>query len=112
MVISFQSDKAFALLKELGFVITFRKNKRKNPYGKTWCNRQRGGTKEFDVYVVELTKATLNDNYKPLNCLEVFLPISGFSSKEEWRQEIIELNGELPEEGYFYLVKRIDNIDN
>lgn len=100
MVISFSNDIAWRQLVDHGEVVTFRKSRRKNPNGKTWCNRGRGQTKEFDVVIEEIGQA------KPIHShLEEYVSLSGFDDCYDWIRAIESLNGSKPEFGWLYRVK-------
>lgn len=101
MVIGFANDTAFSQLDEHGFVATFRESRRARPNCETWCNRGRGKEKEFDVRVIELGETTPNGDK-----ITQYRPLSGFQSEDDWRNAMADLNDELPESGWLYLVTK------
>lgn len=104
MVISFTNEKAWEHLKEFGFVTTFRP-KRERPDIKTWANRGRGEPKEFDVLVTELGKVVFGEDEQVMHRTA---GASGFGSPPVWRNAIREIHGEIPDQGWIYLVKKKD----
>lgn len=106
MVISFSNSTAFDYLVEHGYVATFRKNRRKNKNHQTWLNRGRGKSKEFDVQITELGKASSEDGDQS-TVIADFAHISGFMDPVSWRDAVKKINGEVPETGWVYLVTRI-----
>jgi len=105
MVISFSNDTAFEQLRDEGHVITFRPDERKRTPRtggqKTWCNRGRGKSKEFDVMVQHLTEMEPGQD-----CFKWFHHTSGFAGKTGWLKAVLSLHGEVPPTGHFYLVTR------
>lgn len=100
MVITFSHDTAFSQLDEYGYVVTFRKQRRKRPNCKTWMNRKRGGEKVADVRISELGWIQLHGDR-----LREFVGPSGFDGVGQWQSAIVEFNdGELPDDGYLYMV--------
>jgi len=97
MVMIFQSEEARRFLLENGVVFTFRAKRRKN-LGNDWITDRRGGHKVVDVFVEE------EGRFKPSD-LGLYVEYSGFSSLQEWIEEIKKLNkGKLPAEGWLYKV--------
>jgi len=93
----FQSEKARRFLLENGVVFTFRAKRRKK-LGEDWITDRRGGRKIADILVEEEGK------FKPQD-LGLYVKYSGFSTLEEWIEEIKRLNGgRLPAEGRLYKV--------
>lgn len=111
MVISFAEDDAFEHLKEHGFVVTFREQRRENSDCDTWVNRGRGKQKEFDVHITELCRQELGPNgypkgnYNPMFQLQ---SASGFGDLDRWIGAIHRVNNEMPSEGWLYLVSKKD----
>lgn len=103
MVIGFSNNTAWNHLVTYGFVATFRP-KRANSHGTDWVNRGRGEEKEFDCHIIELGKVEFGEDE---TVLEKCAEISGFGSKETWKHAIESLHGELPEEGFVYLVRKV-----
>lgn len=101
MVISFSVEPAYNYLRQYGFVVTFRKSRRKRPNCETWCNRGRGKSKEFDVRISEICNI---DPSEPL--MESFAAISGFFEAAAWQDAIADVNGAMPDEGWLYMVVR------
>ena len=99
MVISFSHEIPWQQLVENGEVVTFRKRRRKNPNCQTWCNRGRGQTKEFDVKIREIGEVEPDEE-----TLSQYTDQSGFSSTESWIDAIQQLNGDVPESGWLYVV--------
>lgn len=99
MVISFSHDIAWKQLIDEGRVVTFRSQRRKNPNGRTWCNRGRGQTKEFDVEISEIGQAMPTDKD-----LEPYVDFSGFDSVNEWETAIQNLNSSTTDSGWLYEV--------
>lgn len=97
MVMIFQSKKALARLLKEKSVATFRKNRRRET-GHDWITDHRGGKKIAEVMIRE------EGLYSP-SALSEFVFLSGFSSLQEWKNEIQKLNnGRLPKEGWLYHV--------
>jgi len=97
----FESDKAFNRLRDEGIVYSFRL--RRGSYeGEVWINRGRGTEKEFDAKA-QLVWAMA---WWPEQILKDYQEWSGFDDVDEWIEEIGNLNGEIPEEGYLFLVER------
>ena len=93
----FQSEKARRFLLENGVVFTFRAKRRKK-LGRDWISDRRGGRKIANVLVEEEGK------FKPQE-LGLYVEYSGFSTLEEWIEEIRRLNrGKLPAEGWLYKI--------
>lgn len=103
MVIGFTNDRVWNFLVKYGYVSTFRP-KRKNPNTKTWVNRGRGEPKDFDCLVTELGKVRFGEDEKVMHH---FVESSSFPDIYQWKNAIINLHGDLPEEGYIYLVKKL-----
>lgn len=108
MVISFSNDTAFRQLRDKGGVVSFRPHERKatprDGVQETWCNRGRGRSKEFDVYVTHLAEMEPEEDL-----FERYVHLSGFSGKEWWLQAVLRMHGEVPATGHFYLVTRGDS---
>ena len=100
MVMIFKSEKALNYLLSTGRVYTARPRKRRE--GKDWITNKYGGKKIADV-VVKLV-AIVSTNYQ---LLEQFLSESGFSSLEEWLNEVKKLNGYIPDTLYIYQVELV-----
>jgi|GEM_PF-5881584 len=105
--ISFSHPLAWDFLTTYGYVATFRTRRRKSGTCDTWCNRGRGEPKEFDVHVQEVGHVDLHDG--GLRTLRHFSSISGMETSSVWRAAIEEVNGELPDEGWLYLVTVTEN---
>ena len=100
MVIIFQNEKARRHLLEEGFVVTFRKNKRKGVNLNDWMTDKRGGKKIADVKIFEMCGCDVG-------FLKSLVKWSGFRSHEEWKTEIGVLNKEETKDysiGWLYLV--------
>ena len=80
MVIIFQSEKPRRFLLKNGVVFTFRLHRRE-PVGRDWMTDKRGGRKIADVEVEEVGYFNSLD-------LDPYVAYSGFSSVEEWNEEI------------------------
>lgn len=106
MVIIFQNEKARTRLLEEGFVITFRKNKRKGVVLTDWMTDKRGGKKIVDVKVWTMHEHKQHQDFADFwNMLIGLHKWSGFDTSSEWLKAIKELNKEkTPHLGYFYLV--------
>lgn len=111
MVISFSHDTAYDFLEEHGYVATFRESRRKQRNQDDWLNRGRGETKRFDIHITEIGKAEVGPNGEPSEIIDHFAPVSGFETPIGWRQGIEDVNGEVPDSGWVYLVKKIENGD-
>jgi len=109
MVISFESEKARNYLLEHGIVYTFRLQQRKI-IGKDWMNIGRGTERLTDVYIMPAgfwgdKPYHFHGAFMELEkFLASYLENSGFSSVEEWIQEIERLNEKTPVEGWMYQV--------
>ncbi len=105
MVISFSKYTAFQQLREHGFVVSFRTEERsrtpRDDVQHTWCNRGRGEEKEFDVNVRHLAEMSPEEHL-----FAEFWPMSGYESPEEWKKVVLDMHGEVPPTGHFYLVTR------
>ena len=99
MVISFSHEIPWRQIVEDGEVVTFRKRRRKNPNCQTWCNRGRGQTKEFDVRIREIGEVEPTPE-----TLSQYVDRSGFDSTNDWVDAIQQLNGDVPETGWLYVV--------
>jgi hypothetical protein len=102
--IIFSHDRARQYLINNGIVVTFRTDARTT--GETHVRFERTGEKQFDARVVLLADRAhegIDD------ALEEWYARAGFSSAEEWRRAIVDLNGAVPGEGYFYEVQAADN---
>ena len=108
MVISFAKMAPFTQLRDHGYVISFRPDERdrtpRDGVQKTWCNRGRGTTKEFDVFVTHLAEKEPGDDY-----FTVYQQHSGFNTKGDWLAEVLWMHGEVPPTGHFSLVNRTDH---
>ena len=104
MVISFSHDVPWRELVEQREVITFRKSRRARPNCTTWCNRGRGKTKEFDVVIEEIGEVDPSSNN-----LKPYVGKSGFGSVSAWRKAIVDLNGTVPDRGYLYRVRPVND---
>lgn len=103
MVISFTVDEAFRHLRNTGFVVTFRPDRRKQVDQLDWANRGRGEPKEFDVFVGNLGNTVPPGGWE----MRRLAPWSGLTTLDRWVSVIEELHGELPEQGHLYGVHRI-----
>lgn len=101
----FQSEKARRFLLENGVVFTFRAKRRKK-LGEDWIADRRGGHKIADVLVEE------EGMFRPQE-LGLYVEYSGFSTLEEWIEEMKRLNGGmLPSEGWLYKVTLLSASSN
>ncbi len=94
----FAVEKARRFLLENGFVITFRKNRRKAVNLNDWITDHRSGKKIANVKIFEL--CSLGEMY----AWSCFYRWSGFDAPEEWLDEIERVNKTMPTSGYLYLV--------
>lgn len=105
MVISFSNDIAFQQLVYEGYVVSFRAEERertsRTAAQETWCNRGRGEEKEFDVTVRHLAEMP-----PERDLFEEFWRMSGFTSSEQWLKAVLDMHGEVPPTGHFYLVTK------
>ena len=83
-------------LVEEGTVITFRTSTRTT--GETWWRKSRTGEKQGDVRVEEVEGPVT----PTMDVLTDYADESGFESAVEWREAIVDLNGELPHHGWLY----------
>jgi len=102
--ISFSHPLAWDFLYTHGYVATFRKRRRTSGTCDTWCNRGRGEEKEFDVHVQEVGEVDFDNGGTKM--LRHFSSISGMETSSCWRRAIEEVNGELPESGWLYVVTK------
>lgn len=80
----FSSEKARRHLLEKGFVLTFRTLHPNRKLGKDWITNKRGGKKIADVLVFSEYGMV-----KPIpEMLKPYVRFSGFSSVDEWIEEI------------------------
>lgn len=100
--IIFADETARSQLRDYGEVVTFRESERTT--GETWWRESRLGTKEGDVTVEEIGLVDPSNNGE----LEPHQSLSGFASVNDWQQAIRNLNGELPNHGRLYRVKKRD----
>lgn len=119
MVISFSSESARNHLLENGWVYTFRKGSIRKGIGKDWANSGRGTKKIADVDIELVRGIYLESHPDPRarfrKFLNPFVKHSGFSSTDEWIDEIYSLNRwRYPEGGWLYkvsLYKTEDEVD-
>lgn len=106
MVISFTNDYVFNYLKNNGYVVTFRKNRRASKHESTWVRRSRGDEKEFDCYITEIGKVEDPKNVESSPNLKEFVQVNGLPSNDvrDWLDTIRSLNEGLPDTGYLYMV--------
>lgn len=115
MVITFTSEKAWAHLRDKGFVYTYRKNRRKafeklERTGRVlvgvidWTSRGRGKPKISDVTIHEVGEMTPSG-------LVIYVEWSGFGSWQKWFDEIQRLNNfnySITQKGWLYKVTLYD----
>ena len=111
MVMIFRSEKALKHLLEKGEVDTYRKNKRKK-LGKNWITDRRGNSKIASVEIQLIGEVEWPGVVKKYSVYPIkeFLKYSGFSSLDEWKEEIRRLNGGEVPFGYLYRVKLLEEM--
>lgn len=96
----FSSKKALNRLLKDGWVITFRKNRRKR-IGKDWAKIDRLGSRVCYIFIEELG---FINNLEHLDNDTIIIG-TGFKNHKEWMEEIKRLNRDkLPKDGWLYLV--------
>lgn len=87
---------------EKGEVFTFRTKKRKR-VGNDWMNDGRGKRKIADVFIEEIERIEMGFPFALR--LDLYVDKSGFRDVHEWLNEIRELNGDIPCDGWIYKVR-------
>jgi len=101
LVIYFKNRKARNHLLKRGVVYTLRSYLRRT--GRDWMTNKRGNKRVCNVEV-SLIRVVSKDS---LEELREYVPLSGFSSLEEWIRSFLELYNTLPDTLYLYRVVKV-----